>query len=784
MPARLAISNSNSASSWLGWGSCLLGGVIAFAWLPGTHWETLLPSFRALIFLPLFGSAFAAGWLVGLLRLKAGQAEQEGAIRSQASITGFLTALVACFAAYAASNSRLPLEVAAMLTGFGLLPCALIATIGASSAHRIQSQKLAALAASAVLPAAAVFVWPAVYVAGKLFEKPPVVIAPAPSPVVAPPPPKPRYMKPEGFDSANAWKRIVSHEDTIPNADAKSPMVLSHDEKRLAFVTREVGKRQLVVRQLYDPGPDYSLPLDDGVASIAWSPDDKRIIFLSSGSGAFWVCVPESGKLIRLPIPVLEGGQRHGLVWWGEEAVVVYPSRGDPGILSLDSLRITAAAKDAVWSKLTEDERVRIGQEAFAPDMGRNTKAKFAFIGGTGGDSRALAINDEESLYARLVASADLNFGSVFPNRDGTMFFIMEPDRLRILHMGLRQSPSLRFMAEAKESFPTIPAVSAAMEKKSVRAAVAAPIVNPLNGKTVAGDPKRIKGFARFIAANDKTCSVWIEQERQPVREGDVLINLSVIQDGDEYSASPDWWAVIKATDENQSMPRRADVTMLLPSSTRILRPLPEPAPKPPSATAERPSSVSPPQAAIIPPVVSPPPPMVKAKPPIVSPPPPAVSSPNAKKVTPPVPPSRASQVPALPASASSIERVKYVIAMHHANISDRNVDAIVADYGSLVRRNDQDLSRDQMRQRETASATHVLGGFERVDGPISVEAQQNNRYHCEYGVYFEWEHKDEPGSIQNGSQLIELDVLLTNAGPKIVLKRTRIYKMNPPKRK
>ena len=587
--------------------SCGLATV--FAWIPGTLWEKLLPSFRALIFLPLFSTAFAAGWLVGLLRLRAGRDDEEGAIRSQASNTGFLTALVAGLAAHAASKSHLPLEVAAMLTGFGLLPCALLATVGASSAHRIRArqamlggawaghEKALALVASTFLPAAAVLVWPAVYVVGKLLEKPVVVEAPKPVLVISPGPPKPRYMKPEGFDSANAWKRIVSHEDTIPNADAKSPLELSHDEKRLAFVSREGGGHQLVVRHLYDPGPDYSMPLGDGISSMAWSPDDTRIIFLSAGSGAFWVCVPESGKMIPLPIPVLEGGQRHGLAWWRDADVVIYPSRGDPGILSLDSLRVTAAANIPAWSELKEDERIRIGHNAFPPSTWKTATAGFAFIGSTADSPRALALSDEESLYARVAASADRGFTRAFPNRDGTMFFIMELERLRILCMGLRQSPPLRFIAESAHDFPAAPAVKAALETRSVRAAVAAPIVNPLNGKTVAGDPRIIKGYARFIAASDKTCAVWIEQERQPVREGDVLIDLSVIQDGDEYAVSPDWWAVIKGADDNQSIPRRADVATatLPPSPTRILRPLPEPAPRPPPAAPERPSAATPP---------------------------------------------------------------------------------------------------------------------------------------------------------------------------------------------
>lgn len=540
-----------------------------------------------MIFLPLFSSAFSAGWLVGLLRFKIGQDEEVGAVRSQASITGILTALVAFFAAHAASGGgQLPLEVAAMLTCFGLLPSALLATIGAGLAHRTRDRRAAfggalagwrqmlALVASAALPATAVLVWPAVYVAGKFLDKPPTTI-PAPTLAVAPPPPKPRYVKPEGFDSANAWKRIVSHEDAIPNADSKSSVELSQDERRIAFVIHERGEHQLVVRHLYDPGPDYSLPVDGGIAAMAWSPDDRRILFLSSERGELCVCVPDDSRVVRLPIPILETGHRHGLVWWRDEYVVIYPSRGDPVILSLDSLRITTASEVPEWSNLTDSERARIGQEAFPPDMGRTETAKFAFIGGTGDISRSLAINDDESLYTRLTASAERGFTSAFPNRDGTMFFIMEPERLRILHIGLRQSPPLRFIAEAKSDFPTHPAVKAAMDERSVRAAVAAPIINPLNGKTVAGDLTAIKGYARFIAANDKTCSVWIEQEREPIREGDVLITLSLIQNGDEYSVSPDWWAVLKAADDNQSIPRRSEVKALLPSSTRLLRPLP-----------------------------------------------------------------------------------------------------------------------------------------------------------------------------------------------------------------
>lgn len=578
MPVGLAYLKSDGSTSWLGLTGCLLGTATLFVMLPDSAWASLLPSLPSKLFPPMFATAFAAGWAAAIWRLKTGQDKAEGSIRSQACVAGLLTSLVACFAAYAASSgsSSTPLVVALAFGGLGLLPSGLFAAIGASLAQQAGNRggSLVALAASASLPAAGVLVWPSVYVVGKVLEKPSVPVV-APIVATAPALPKPRYVKPEGFDSANAWERIVSREDAILNADAKSPIELSHDERLIAFSTRENGGHQLVVRHLYDPGPDYSLPVDGGIAAMAWSPDDRRILFLSSDRGELWICVPNDGKVVRLPIPVLETGQHHGLVWWRNEHVVIYPSRGDPFILSLDSLRITTANEVPEWSKLTDSERARIGQDVFPPDVGRTATAKFAFIAGTGDASRSLSINDDESFYARLMASAERGFASAFPNRDGTMFFISEQERLRILYMGLRQSPPLRFIAEAKSNFPPHPAVKAALDERSVRAAVAAPIINPLNGKTVAGDPTAIKGYARFIAANDKTCSVWIEQEREPIREGDVLITLSVIQNGDEYSASADWWAVLKTADVNQSIPRRSEVKALLPSSTRVLRPLP-----------------------------------------------------------------------------------------------------------------------------------------------------------------------------------------------------------------
>lgn len=100
---------------------------------------------------------------------------------------------------------------------------------------------------------------------------------------------------------------------------------------------REGNEFRLAIRQLYDSGPDRSLPLTGGAIALAWSPDDKRIIFLAADSGAFWVCEPDGSKMIALPIPVLDPKQRHALVWWRNQDVLVYRNRVEPDILSLST---------------------------------------------------------------------------------------------------------------------------------------------------------------------------------------------------------------------------------------------------------------------------------------------------------------------------------------------------------------------------------------------------------------------------------------------------------------
>lgn len=151
---------------------------------------------------------------------------------------------------------------------------------------------------------------------------------------------------------------------------------------------------------------------------------------------------------------------------------------------------------------------------------------------------------------------------------------------------------------------------------------------------------------------------MWIEQEQQAICEGDVLIALSAIQDGEEFSASRDWWAVITKSDENQSIPRRADVPLLAPSPTRELRPLPEPATK------------------------------------STTPPPPQAQTTNS-----PVPtPSRAA---APPPAQTDEDKIRAFLIGHHQKLTNRDLEGVVGTYGAVVQINGHEMTREQIREHQ-----------------------------------------------------------------------------------
>ncbi|MBX7208554.1 MAG: hypothetical protein K1X78_09600 [Verrucomicrobiaceae bacterium] len=662
----------------------------------------------------------------------------------------------------------------------------LFANLGAGLSRRVREresflggawgkrERVFAFAASAVLPAAAVLVWPTVYFADKLMAKAVVAVLPAalPSPPPKPEPPKPRYAKPEGFDAANAWKRVVLKEDVIADVVGGSPFVLSHREDRVAALVRRNGKSLLVARHLIDPVEDRQVEIAVAVGPMAWSPDDRRLI-AATADGGFVVIDWERATVIPLPIPKADRKTLNDVIWWRDEDVVVTFRQGQPQALSLDTLRLSPLSEHPVWAKLTEADRSRVFASVDPPHPSV-PKVRYAFA--RDGDGLSLLARDAEAHYSRVLLPGISSLQVDFWNRDGSIVFFAERERLRILYMGLRDAPTLRFAAESREGFPATDEVKAAIKNRTIECFITEPIVNPLNGKTVAGDVAHAKGVARVIAAEGKAATIWVSEERGPIREGDVITLPRVASPNGGAPLSPTWFAVLTKADASQDIPRRdsekpsatTNDAATAPTSAQV-----SPTTSKPDAPSSRPvyDELMKHKAEWMPK-------KEKNAPSAETKPPQPSSVPQTKSAKSTPPPTFASKVPPLKANAPPIERVKHFITLHHAKVSDRDIDGIAADYGAVAHVNGKDMTREDVRRDEQTVTANSVSLVEQVDGPIAVTTQQNSRYHAEYGISFELITRDDNGG--QGSALVEMDVLLTSAGPKIVARKTRVYKKGP----
>jgi hypothetical protein len=379
---------------------------------------------------------------------------------------------------------------------------------------------------------------------------------------------------------------------------------------------------------------------------------------------------------------------------------------------------------------------------------------------------RSIAIGDTDGMYSRVLARVDESVRSVFSTRDTSIVFLRQPRVVEVLYAGLRESPTLRFRALGNDEFPVDSFTKAAIDKHTLRMLVAPPIVNPLTGKTVTGDVTHPKGYARVLKTSGKYVTVWIDVERERIQEGDVVIALAEDKVATAVPSNSAWWGVLTTADDDQTIPRRADVKVDAPVSTKTQ-----------SATELPPSqsplkTVTPPAPSINDDLIMPSPPKATITTASAAPPKPAITT----------PPTFVSQVPPLAANAAQVERVKNFLLMHHAKRSDGDFEGVATDYGAVVRFGKTDVSHDEMRQREVGMKPTYLKVIEKIDGPMQITALQNNRYHCEYDIRFEMVTASH--SMPEGKGFLAIDVLLTSAGPKIVAKFMTVYSANSPKRK
>ena len=121
---------------------------------------------------------------------------------------------------------------------------------------------------------------------------------------------------------------VVRFETTVaPYTGGAAPIAITPDGQTIAFTGQgPSGVRTLWLRALDVPEPK-ELPQGRGIGSMAWSPDNSRVAFLTD-TGALQTIDVSSGTVQTLQRRVA-GFQSAGLAWVGTEIVV--PARGPEG---------------------------------------------------------------------------------------------------------------------------------------------------------------------------------------------------------------------------------------------------------------------------------------------------------------------------------------------------------------------------------------------------------------------------------------------------------------------
>lgn len=130
---------------------------------------------------------------------------------------------------------------------------------------------------------------------------------------------------------------------------------------------------------------------------------------------------------------------------------------------------------------------------------------------------------------------------------------------------------------------------------------------------------------------------------------------------------------------------------------------------------------------------------------------------------------------PPKPQPETDEEKIQRLVTLHHESLTKRDLDAVVGTYGAVVHINGKVMTREEIRQRQEKifeSPAHIT---EKVSGPIEVTRGQNNRFSASYTIVFDVSIPD--ADDERGEASIDMDVLLTGSGPKIVSRTLNVFR-------
>jgi hypothetical protein len=584
-----------------------------------------------------------------------------------------------------------------------------------------------------------------------------LLLQPTPKPV-APPPvvaqlpvvqvPKWHYQYAPDFDTAAAARITLTERRSLGEIEGGLPVAMSPDGRRLAYWRRS-SRLALEVCNLDTLDIIGRVEPDQGPTALSWSPDGKRLLIcVQDGIGHLQVFDVERSRLMPLPLPK---GARvpQGRPQWFDALEVFFPGSEIPQVLNLDTLRLQPLDDSAKWNALPKDRQEEIRRGA-APALNRRQLSvrmavrRFdvqvdASAYWSLGQSLQIVISDPKEAYANTQLQVDANVGDlIVAASDETKLVRIRNGEASVFYFGLRTEPSNRL--QIKMPGPPDSSLTALLSKKSVCAFICAPLVNPLNGRTVGPDRENVKALARFASWNGVDADLRIEEDYLPVRQGDVVADIHTWQEGVPHPAGDlgkrEWFEVLDKI-ETAAPLLRSEAGALDREPTRF------------GFDPNGSGRVS--RIAI-------------ARPPT---PQPSPSSPQSQQ-------GLQSGGNRPPAPISDVEEtLRSFLVAHHLKSTQGDVNGLISDYAERVDHfNNGVVNREFILKDELAYHSPGSRVSENIVTKPTIASLGNNRFSATYSISF---HRVRPdGHWVKGQSEIDLQIEITPQGPRIIRQRAQ----------
>ncbi len=314
---------------------------------------------------------------------------------------------------------------------------------------------------------------------------------------------------------------------------------LSFTKDERLLIGLEVDGRILV--QDLDTHDQWRMPtLPYPVLQVSCSPDGQRLfVVMNADPRRVGVVTITSGVFIPLPQPRKHAVPDCRISWWKDQGVVFLTDPKSPLMLDLETLEFDPA-------KLAEGELARINYE-LAPGLPKNdrwafsagsllTSAELPEVEGTPewrwNAAKQLMVSDLVHASSRIFREIEIDGSDrMIAVTHGSKFLRFRNQSLTAFYFDAGPVSPLRWkltLPHGPDTMRENDLVIGALPQGELSLLMYAPLINPLNQKTIGPDRDQPKAILHFLRWEGTEAEVWIESSMHPYSPGDVLADVHV----------------------------------------------------------------------------------------------------------------------------------------------------------------------------------------------------------------------------------------------------------------